>query len=85
MSFALYLVSPQSVLVVAGKTIKIFEIEKKMLIKFFCLLTTMGIGRVRMKMPQRAQRPPMSLPGKVEGDNSPYLEHAGKIKNWDWA
>ena len=27
-----------------------------------------------MKMPQRAQRPPMSLPGKVEGDNSPYLE-----------
>ena len=85
MSFALYLVSPQSVLVVAGKTIKLFSRKIYIYIYFFCLLTTMGIGRVRMKMPQRAQRPPMSLPGKVEGDNSPYLEHAGKIKNWDWA
>ena len=35
------------------------------------LLTTMGMGRVRMKMPQRAQRPPISLPGNVEGESSP--------------
>ena len=35
------------------------------------LLTTMGMGRVSMKMPQRAQRPPISFPGKVEGESSP--------------
>ena len=39
--------------------------------EFSHLLTTMGMGRVRMKMPQRAQRPPISLPGKVDGESSP--------------
>ena len=38
---------------------------------FSDLLMTMGKGRVRMKMPQRAQRPPISFPGKVDGESSP--------------
>ena len=32
------------------------------------LLTTMGMGRVRMKVPASAQKPPSSLPVKVCGD-----------------
>ena len=35
------------------------------------LLTTIGMGRVRMKMPQRAHKPPINLPGKVDGESSP--------------
>ena len=30
------------------------------------LLTTMGMGRVRMKTPERAQKPPMIFPGKLD-------------------
>ena len=73
LSLELYLIPPQSVLVVARKTREIFNRKIKFYISSFHLLTTIGIGRVRMKIPQSAQRPPMSLPGKVEGDNSPYL------------
>ena len=32
------------------------------------LLTTMGMGRVRMKVPASAQKPPSSFPVKVCGD-----------------
>ena len=28
----------------------------------FCLFTTMGIGKVRMNTPERAQKPPMIFP-----------------------
>ena len=35
------------------------------------LLTTIGMGRVRMKMPQSAHKPPINLPGKVDGESSP--------------
>ena len=31
------------------------------------------MGRVSMKMPQRAQSPPISLPGNVDGESSPQL------------
>ena len=31
-------------------------------------------------MPQRAQRPPISLPGKVEGESSPYLPTQATVR-----
>ena len=36
-------------------------------------MTTIGSGRVRKKMPERAQRPPISFPMNDAGDSSPYL------------
>ena len=47
-------------------------------------MTTMGMGRVRMKTPERAQKPPMILPGQecVRGmifKNKLQLEENGNV------
>ena len=56
---------PEPVLVIHRKTIKwtilSIELHRPRLCNFY-LLTTIGMGKVNMKTPDRAQKPPTSLP-----------------------
>ena len=62
-----HLITPQSVLVEAGKTGEDegFEGCFVLILMINYLLTTIGMGRVRVNTPSMAQRPPKTLPRNV--------------------
>ena len=62
----LHLVPPQPVFVDGSKTPREYTVE--IVVATGGLLThvtTMGMGRVSMKTPERAQQPPTNFPGKI--------------------
>ena len=91
--FMLHLVPPQPVFVDGSKTPREYTVE--IVVATGGLLThvtTMGMGRVSMKTPERAQQPPTNFPGKIYiltimAIMTIYLSifcyYPGKI--WGWA
>ena len=71
----LHLVPPQPVFVDGSKTPREYTVE--IVVATGGLLThvtTMGMGRVSMKTPERAQQPPTNFPGKIyENGHNDYL------------